>query len=964
MVKSGQRRAFPTVAVLGAAHLLGLAGVAHAQTPAGSGGSSAQVGATADELVVTGTRIRNPGYQAPTPVTAIDAEDLLTTTPSTVADGLKTLPALTGQSAPGGRFYCCAAGTASAGAFLELRQLGPNRTLVLLNGNRISPSTSNGIVDTNVLPELLLKRVDVVTGGASAAYGSDAVAGVVNYITDTEFDGLRANLQYGISRYSDDEQIKAGLAWGSPVLNGRGNLTVSFEHFEAGGIPNLLERPQSAQSWVLAGAGTTASPYYAVPNARFYTGTAGGLIVGSYGLPINIAGLAPLAGTQFLPGGAYGPANLGAVLPPGAPNAQGGDGYTPVAGMQPLGELETNRLFARLDYDFSDTLKGYVQAAGALNNMQNMYGFPAFSGNSATLIEVFSGNPYIPAGLQGTMTSNGYGSFFMTRSNREGGASYNTTDTTYYDLSAGLSGDLAGDWTWDAHLGYGETKQEGAEHNAINVARLLAAADAVVDGGGRTVCRVTLTSPGSIYDGCVPINLFGLGAPSQAAINYITGTNENSTTSTESVLGLNFQGSLFQLPAGAVTVATGVEWRTRELSGTSNAVATSQILPSTIRGRSMNVTLCPTPTSCRYGGWLQGNVGAQAQVTDTVKEMYLEAIAPIISGLELNGAFRYTDYSNSGGVNTWKVGLTYEPISDIRFRASRSRDIRAPNLYELFASPSTGFAAFTVNPFTGNQIPTIPTITAGNSNLQPEIGDTSTVGAVLKPSIVPGLSASIDYYNIRLTDGIVTGRTVAQILTACLNGDATACGQIVGTPATDAITSVRLQQTNASVQHRSGVDFDISYARSLGAGDFSLRLLAGYVDKADSVSGVVTTQYVGLSTPGMPEWRGQLAATYTQGPLSLTVQERYIGSMKKVGPSGGGVFRDPTIPEIFYTNLSGAYGFDYGGGGFKLYATINNLFDQEPPLLPTTLAGVGYPTIPGLYDLDGRYFTVGVRAEW
>ncbi len=945
--------------LLGTAALSFCAGAAFAQDQ----GTKAKA-LEPEEVIVTGTRIRNAGYQAPTPVTAVDTASLLTVTPSTIAEGLKTLPALTGQSALGGRYYCCAAGTAAAGAFLELRQLGPNRTLVLLNGNRIAPSTSSGVVDVNVLPELLLQRVEVVTGGASAAYGSDAVAGVVNYISDNKFDGLRANVQYGLSRYSDDQQIKAGIAGGTSLLQGRGNLVVSLEHYKADGIDTLLERPQSAQSWVLAGAGTAASPYYTVPNTRFYTGTNGGLIVGSYGLPVNISNLAPLAGTQFLPGGTYGPTNLGTALPPGAPNAEGGDGYTPVAGMQPLGELETNRLFARFEYEISPDLDSYVQLTGAVNKMRNMYGFPAFSGNSATLIEIFSGNPYIPAGLQATMTANSYGSFFMTRSSREGGASYNTTDTQYYDLSAGLSGAFAGDWTWDAHVGYGRTEQDGAENNAINVARLLAAVDVVVGPTGQPVCRVTLTSPGSAYDGCVPANLFGVGSPSAAAVNYYTGTNKNSTTSSELMAGINFQGQLFDLPAGPVSAATGVEWRKRELSGTSNGVATAQVVPATIRGRSMNVTLCPTPTSCRYGGWIQGNVGAQSAMSDKVQELYAETSAPILGTLEFNGAVRYTDYSNSGGVTTWKAGLTFEPIADIKFRTSLSRDIRAPNLYELFASPSTGFIAFTVNPFTGRQIPTIPTITTGNPALKPETGDTSTLGVVLKPSALPGLTASIDYYSIRLKNGIVTGRTVTQLLTACFNGDATACAQIVGTPANDAITSVTLQQTNAAVQHRAGIDADVTYVHPVAGGNLALRLLAGYVSKADSISGGVTTQYVGLSTPGMPEWRGQLSATFDRGPFSLTVQERYIGSMTKVGPTGGGVFVEPTVPAVFYTNISASYGFELSGAKMKVYGTVNNLLDREPPLLPTTLAGVGYPTIPGLYDLDGRYFTLGVRADW
>jgi iron complex outermembrane receptor protein len=925
--------------------------------------AESQGSATGDleEVVVTGTHIRNPGYEAPTPVTAVTAEQLLDMSPSTIADGLKLLPSLSGQSILGGRTYCCAAGTAAAGSFLELRQMGPNRTLVLLDGNRITPSTSSGLVNVDILPELLLERVDVVTGGASAAYGSDAVAGVVNYITKRDFEGVTTNLQYGISGHSDDQRVKAAVAGGTSVLDGRGHLTAAFEHYSADGIDNMMERPQSAKSWVLAGAGTEASPYYDVADTRFYIGTTGGMIVGSYGLPINIAGLAPLAGIKFLPGGEFGPADLGTILPPGAPNAIGGDGYTPAPGMQPLGELDMDHVYARFDYEFAPSLEGYVQVIGASNVTQNAYGFPAFSGNSASLVEIFSGNPFIPADLQETMTTNGYGSFFMTRANRDlGGSSYNRTETKYYDISVGLHGALAGDWTWDAHLGYGHTKQDGAEHNSINVPHLLAAVDAVQDESGNVVCNVTLTSPGSIYDDCVPINLFGVGSPSPEAVAYVSGTNASTTTTAQTVLDLVFQGTLFELPAGNMLVAAGTQWRTDELSGTSNPVATDQVDPATIRGRSMNVLLCPTPASCRYGGWIQGNVGAQEHVTDTVKEVFLETTVPVASGLQLDGAFRHTEYSNSGGVNTWKLGLNFQPVEDIRFRASVSRDIRAPNLYELFASPSTGFAAFTVNPFTGNQIPTIPTITAGNPDLQPETGDTYTVGLVFTPTFWPDLKASIDYYDVTLEDGIVTAQTASVVLQNCFDGDQGACDLIEGDPATDSISSIRLIQTNAGVQHRAGIDLDVTYALP----SLRFRLLANYIVKADSETNGVVTKYAGRSTPGMPEWRAVFDATYDRGPFSFGLQERYIGSLKKVGPTGGGVFVDPTLSDVFYTNLTASYDFEAAGANVQLYGTVNNVFDEEPPLLPTTLAGVGYPTVPNLYDLVGRYFSVGVRASW
>jgi len=943
---------------------------------------SADGGEAAVEVVtVTGSRIANAGYAAPTPVTALTAGQLLATTPSTITDALIRLPQLSGSA---NRSYCCAAGT--AGNYLDLRQMGANRTLVLLNGNRVTPSTASGLVDANVLPEILIDRVEIVTGGASAAYGSDAVAGVVNYITDLEFEGLKVDVQGGISNYSDDKQFKVGVAGGTSVLGGRGHLTASVEHFQADGIDTMLSRPLSAKSWVLGGSGTAASPYVPYANSVFFTGTTGGLVIASPAIPVPlvIPGLSsPFTGIEFLPGGTPVQWNPGEPVPGNIVARIGGDGYSPGPGMQPLGQLRTDHVFGRFGYDFSQSLKGYVQVNAARVISQNAYGFPPASSNWGTLATIYSGNPFLPASLQTQMTDQNIPSFSLSRSNTDfGGPSYNHSSNDYYEVSGGLKGELGGDWTWSAYLGYGHTRLDSQERRAVNVGRFLAAVDAVEDPAtGNTVCRVTLTSPGSIYDGCVPINLFGVGSPSADAVAYVTGTNRSVTDSAQTVMSLDFQGSLLSLPAGDVSIATGVDWRTRDLSGTSNPVAASRIDPATIRG--VSTTLCPVPGdpgTCRLGGWIQGNVAPQASVSDTVKEGYLETIVPLLKdqylaeSLDFNGAVRYTNYSNSGGVFTWKLGLNYQPVSDIRLRATRSRDIRAPNLFELFASPVTAFQAFITNPFTGNQIPTIATITSGNPGLKPEIADTYTVGAVLTPSFIEGLQASIDYYNIRLTDAI-TATSAQSILTDCFSGDASRCALITGNPATDAITVINVLKVNSGVEHRSGIDFDLTYAAPIDQwgmdGGLTFRFLANYVATADQVSGGVVTQYAGTANPlrsvltlaGVPRWRGMLSATYVNGPYSFTVAERYIGSMKQLGAIPDAVFASPRVPAIFYTSISAAYTIDTNTGPVELYGTINNLFNQQPPLVPNTLPGVGYPTVPNLYDLDGRYFTLGLRFQ-
>ncbi len=953
-----------TVLLLTAAHLALFAGVAQAQSANGSG--------NIEQVVVSGTRITNAGYEAPTPVTAIAADQLLTNTPSSIADSLIQLPQLSGSAT---RSYCCAAGV--AGNYLNLRQMGANRTLVLFNGNRISPSTSSGVVDVNVLPEMLVQRVEIVTGGASAAYGSDAVAGVVNYISDKDFEGLKINLQGGISQYSDDEQLKAGVAGGMSVLNGHGHLTGSFEHYQTSGIPNMLSRPLSKQSWVLGGAGTLASPYVNVANTTFYTGTVGGLIILSPSIPLPLP-FGPAVGTDFGVGGTWslGDYNPGTAVPGNSIARVGGDGYTPGIGMQPLGSLRTDHLYGRFGYDFSENLKGFVQINASHDISQNQYGYSSMSSGGADLGTIYSGNAFLPANLQSYMTANSMASFTLSRGNQDIPPQYNHTGSNYGEFSAGLDGKLAGDWTWNTYFAYGFTKASAAEHNSLNVPHLLAALDAVMS-GGNVVCNVALTSPGA-YPGCVPINVFGKGSPSQAAINYVTGTNKYTIDNKQTVADLNFQGTVFALPAGDVSVATGIEVRERQLSGTSNAVATTQINPSTIRG--IPSALCPTLTTCRIGGWQQGNMGPQAPVSDTVKEAYVETIVPLAKNslmakdLELNAAARFTNYSNSGDAFTWKVGLTYQPLDDIKFRATESHDIRAPNLYELFASPSTGFAAFVVNPWTGLQLSTVPTVQAGNPNLKPEASNTYTIGAVITPSFIAGLNASVDYYSVRLAGGIQPTSTAQAILNACHAGSAASCALINGdTVAGTYFNLITLQSSNASVEHRAGLDFDVTYTPPIDHwlntdANLTFRLLTNYVTKADTIQGGLLTSYAGqaglLTGPAnLPRWRGFLSATYNNGPFTFAVEERYIGSMNKNGPTGPAVFAQQTVPWIFYTNITGKYDIDTGAGPVQLYGTINNLFNQQPPLFPNTLPGVGYPTPVNLYDLDGRYFTIGVRFQ-
>jgi outer membrane receptor protein involved in Fe transport len=374
--------------------------------------------------------------------------------------------------------------------------------------------------------------------------------------------------------------------------------------------------------------------------------------------------------------------------------------------------------------------------------------------------------------------------------------------------------------------------------------------------------------------------------------------------------------------------------------------------------------------TCRFGGFQQGNFG-EADANDNVKEAFVETIVPLLSEtpffheLVFNGAFRYTDYENSGGVNTWKAGLSWAPIEDIRFRATRSRDIRAPNLFELFAGPVNAFQPGLTDPFTGATNIIAITRTQGNPNLEPEKADTSTLGAVLTPRFLPGFSASVDYYDIDI-GGALSQTSSQATLNACFQKDQDACSRITRDAAQN-IQQIVLLQINLNSRRVKGIDFDVSYSTTFAGGRLGLRGLVNHaINYTDTVGGIVTEQAGFYNTANqltIPNWRGNFNVTYEHGPYSIFVQERYIGSYTQLPPLPVNIFAEPKIGAVWYTDVTGRV--KLGGSGehdFEFYATVNNLFRRKPPFVGNRFAaGLGFPTVPGLYDLDDRYFTVGVR---
>lgn len=916
------------------------------------------------DIVVTGSRIQKTGYDQPTPVTVQSSDALLASAPTNLPDALNRLPQFAGSRT---RTFCCEVG--SVGNYLNLRGLGTTRTLVLLDSRRVVATRESGDVDVNLLPEILVDRIDVVTGGASAAYGSDAVSGVVNYVIDNRFEGFKVNAQSGISTYGDDASYKLAGAFGTSFAGGRGRFVASVEYFDQAGIGSLDDRPLSGNNrgYFMGGNGSAATPYSPLTGVLQATATYGGVIIGPSNLPIPGAG-APLAGTQFLPGGATAPFVLGTAIA-GSPGFYiGGNGILNNLA-DPAQSLQTERGYARLSFDFSDRVTGWVRTN--LGRSRTQGDVLADNRQTSVAYTIFRENAYLPAAVGAQMDTNGVTSFRLARFNRDFGPIHLDYTNKTWDVAGGLDGKIGNTWNWGVTFSHGETTLNSRAKNVGILSRIYAQADAVRDpGSGQTVCRVTLTNPG-LYPGCVPVNLFGEGSPSQAAKDYALGTSTQDVKNTQTVAAIELRGDLFALPAGSVSVALGGEYRERSLREVSNAIALDQIQATGIRG--FPTALCPTATTCRFGGFQQGNFG-EANARDNVKEGFAEVLVPLLRNtpffheLNLNGAFRYTDYKNSGGVSTWKVGVSWAPVEGLRFRGTRSRDIRAPNLFELFAGPVNAFQPGLTDRATSTTNVIAITRTQGNPNLLPEKADSLTLGAVISPRFLPGFSASVDYYDINIK-GALSQTTSQATLDACFVGDSSACSRITR-DSSGTIQQIALLQINLNSRRVKGVDFDVSYNTDLGSGKLGLRALVNYaMHFVDTAGGIATEQAGFYNTANqltVPKWRGNFNVTYDNGPFSLFLQERYIGSYIQLPPVPGAVFAQPGVGSVFYTDITGRVKIASSSGrNIELYASVNNLFGKLPPFIPNRFAtNLGYPTPPGIYDIDDRYFSFGVRMKF
>jgi iron complex outermembrane receptor protein len=948
-------------------------------SPQPSSDAAAPAGAPIQSVLVSASRIDRAGYAAPTPTTTIGAATLEQRATVNVGDLLNEMPAFRASSTP------AAGGIGNNGSILaNLRGLTPVRTMVLLNRARL-PKTifpdarTSGTTDLSIVPTGILRNVDVVTGGASAAYGSDAVAGVVNMVIDDTMEGVKATLQHGQTRYNDARDNFLSLGGGTSFAGGSGHIVAGAEYDDNGGTDIFnTRRAWGADSWeVLAvpnprPAGVPANLIR--PHALFANIAPGGLISQSNSNP------AALRGLRFVPaaGGGTTTAPFEYGQYPGVSFMAGG--VNALNYQQLRAAIERVNFLSHITYKLSDSLTAYVEPLYARLHSTNIGPQRRDGGGLGPALSFRRDNYYLNSALtpaqRALLTDSGLSIGYM--GNDLGPGVIDTWSTTTR-LLVGVRGEFGRGWKWDAYVQSGKNVADQEMTNVNNNANFQRAIDAVQvtatnvgSSGlplGTVVCRSTLTTPGN---GCAPFNILGVASGSEAARAYIFGTASSQTISKLHEASASLQGEPFSTWAGPVSVGTGLDFRKEELEATVDALS-------------------------QTGGWSARTPAAQPHSSYSVREAYVETIVPLAKdvafarSLDFNGAVRRTDYTTSGAVTTWKGGLSWEPTAGLRLRGTRSRDIRAPNLGELYTPTTPAVPLPTVRdprPAFNNSYNTQGTA-GGNAELKPEVSNTTTVGLVFTPRDLKRLSMSADYYRIRINDAI--GTSVPQaIVDSCLGGGVVNpaspyCSQITfanNDPVRGVITRVASNSANAAIFRTDGVDLQASYTQPMKelngnfAGTLNLNLQATRVFEYWTSTDISALFPEGINragqtgagfggAAGLPKWTLNASANYRLRKLNLNAQLRHVSRSHQnngfIGPDDPAY--SPTLPNsidnnvigsMTYVNLGASY--DFGTKGRReLFVSIDNAFDRDPPVPGNNNA---------YYDLMGRTVKLGLRVSF
>ncbi len=972
-----------------------------------------------ETVTVTGSRVISDITLSPTPITAVSADQLQTTTPTTIPDALNKLPDFYGSQTA--RNQGNGSGNGSSNA-LNLRNLGQSRTLVLFDGQRVAPSNQNGTVNVDTLPQMLMSRVDIVTGGASAVYGSDAVAGVVNFILDKKFTGFKYDINAGISKYGDAAEERIGFAWGTELFGGRGHYEMSVRVFQQDMIP-IAARPYGYQgnAWVQPGSGTAADPFVDVPYGRLFNQSLNGTIKCGTGCTLN--------NYTFSTSGQLIPMTHGIPTTLSGLESGGDGGYADPVDTTYQARQRQGEFFNRFSYDINDHVNAYVQASASESADYSRWTPLLVSAAGSRPNTFFTNNGYLSAQQQQQLTAaaTAAGNFMPAPklfTPPTGGASSiapavapNTpffSDAHYINkvdgqhaylgdniyatkglarnlsLTVGLDGDFSG-FAWKTFYSHQESRVTVVDPQNTNNARWMAAQDAViapaglkvngVDVGGTVQCWVTTQAQfAPLYPGCVPVNVFDPNnGISQSAYNYIKQATYWSLTQELDNLGGSISGGLFGLglPAGEITGALSAEMRWRTYYNKTNALPTDFVNCTGLRMCTVNGGAAPAL-------WTQ-NVNAPQDSADNVWETALEFNIPVLKDfplaqdLNVDIAGRHTSYSISGDADSWKVGVNDRINDTIRVRGTMSYDIRAPNLNDLFQPvgiSSTGFNDLLTKANNSTQL-----VQQGNAALKPEVAHTYTLGLVLTPDFIPGLVTSLDYYQTHMSNAITNisyQNTTVQnlcIASAPTNYNSPFCalavrpiapGQPGFTSTANYPTQVLSSPVNSAQVQMEGWNFEVDYnfewadVWDVIPGSMSLRHLINYtpVLETQNLPGTV------FQWTAQPKTRMTTFISYEVGDWGFDIQNRWLSGWKKATLPGQ-VYTVPRITSNNVMDITINRRFDMWGGSSSLYFNVQNIGNTRAPLQGAnpSVPGLFYPS-PTQYSDMGRYFTIGVKGNF
>jgi len=985
-----------------------LAGTAAAQTTPPAQDSAAEAEADAlDEIVVTGSRIARRDYQSPSPIVTVGSESLS-------AAGQPTLDRAIGQLPQ----FSAAQGLAQVGdvqartgfsggqSYSDLRGLGSNRSLVLLDGRRLVASNPNGSIDLNTIPTSMIANVEVITGGASATYGSDAIAGVVNFKLRTRFDGLEISYRRGGTTDGDGETNQFSAVMGSDFADNRGSAILAFEYADRAGVSGstrpffqnirLLARPPeglieagqfgsqptiAAVNAILAGyPGTTpisgTGQYTGAigfnTDGTMFTANAGANCVQNYrGLTSELLGLAITNNCRQV---SVALGNYFSVQVP----------------------LEKYNAMAKVDYKLTDDITAY----GLFNFMRSSAfdSTAAGSSGSGKYFRIPLNSPFVTgnAALQQLLASRPVQTttpLSLTKLLTFAGPREQTFEYSVYQAIGGLRGQIPGtELNFDVYGSYGRTEYTNIQFNDVSKA----AFQTIIDG--------TANYSGSAGN-CIGFayNPFGVVPLSAACRQYAVRNNNNRNITEEKIFEATVSGPLFTLPTGDVSFALGADYKSNRFNYQPDSALARGDTPS-------------FDSSVPTGG------------TQSVKEVFGELSIPVFTdwilgdSLTVDLGYRYSEYSGFGGVSAYKADASYKPFDTLLIRGGVQRAIRAPSLGELFAPTITGSNAIGAPPTSGDPcdsrsvyrtganasqvqalclaqgVPSAlyPTFvytndtvfgsSGGNPNLTPENADSYTIGAVYTPRfdslLFQSLNMSIDYYNISISDAI-GNLALTTIIPRCFNSDGVSnptysnsnvfCQQFTRDNSSGAISFAREGSLNIATYETSGIDTQLDWGfplEALGlsqnAGSVRLHTVVTYLVgfKVASLPGSPVLDYAGSIgnasvSPQIshPEWKANTSIGYTNGPFTLTGTWRYIDAMIHQDKVANPASLTPGVPAYSYFDINAALRI---GERLDLTAGFTNLTDETPPFV----SGQPLTTDSATYDIIGRTFFVGIKARF